>query len=88
MDTTIAGLKRKASNLDEEQDSDVVGLGGRPLQPRPFDPHDDEDSKFEPDPAAKSNPTPLDGTDQIDDGIHWLNRKRGLYGKAVCAERR
>ncbi|KAG6372009.1 hypothetical protein JVT61DRAFT_8704 [Boletus reticuloceps] len=64
-DSESSGLKRKASELDEEQDLDVAGLGGGPLQPRPFNPHFDYDSESESDPAARSNSTLLGGTDQI-----------------------
>ncbi|KAF9241149.1 hypothetical protein BU15DRAFT_73625 [Melanogaster broomeanus] len=90
VDATVLSHKRKASQLGE----DPPPIGRAPPQPRPFESpaESDDDSDYEGE-FGSSDTTGVaadsDGTAgaPVDDGARWLDKKRGLSGKAIHAER-
>ncbi|KAF9237836.1 hypothetical protein BU15DRAFT_75631 [Melanogaster broomeanus] len=90
VDATVLSHKRKASQLGE----DPPAIGCAPPQPQlfesPAESDDDLDCEGE---FGSSDTTGLaadsDGTAgvPVDDGARWLDKKRGLSGRAIHAER-
>ena len=87
MDPTILNGKRKASELDD--DPQITDRQAHP-QPRPFDPPLESDGDSDDDGKSSASESEARGATArapIDDGARWLDKKRGLSGKAVHAER-